>query len=173
MLFRSEGKRCGIHLIATFHRLRVQPLRRRVQPMWALERGNELDNEEVESKVRSITRLRQADACNITCPVEPYGPNNPVPEVRFFLFCFCLDFSSVESFCLTRILSQGRSSFVSLPPLMENGPHDEATVVEQDDDEDELPSPTRRVRKWRKTMKTMSRCRSGEDERMSTPWTLF
>ena len=29
---------------------------------------------------------------------------------------------------------------MSLPPLMENGPHDEATVVEQDDDEDEIPS---------------------------------
>ena len=29
---------------------------------------------------------------------------------------------------------------MSFPPLMENGPHDEATVVEQNDDEDELPS---------------------------------
>ena len=29
---------------------------------------------------------------------------------------------------------------MSLPPLMENGPHDEATVVEQDNDEDEIPS---------------------------------
>ena len=29
---------------------------------------------------------------------------------------------------------------MSFPPLMENGPHDEAIVVEQNDDEDELPS---------------------------------
>ena len=35
---------------------------------------------------------------------------------------------------------QGRSSLVSLPPLMENGPHDEATFLEEEGDEDDLPS---------------------------------
>ena len=72
------------------HRLRVQPLRRRAQPMWALERGNELDDDEVESKVRSITSLRQADTCNVKCPVEPYGPNNPVPGVSTLNSLFVL-----------------------------------------------------------------------------------
>jgi hypothetical protein len=81
-LLKSLGRETGgVHLIATFYRLRVQPLRARVQPMWAREGGDGLDDEEVESKVRSITRLRVADTCNVKCPVELYGPNKPVPEV--------------------------------------------------------------------------------------------
>ena len=89
MLFRSRESG-GVHLIATFYRLRVQPLRRRAQPMWAHETGDELDDDEVESKVRRITSLRTANTCNVKCPVEPYGPNNPVPEVSTLNFlCFC------------------------------------------------------------------------------------
>ena len=59
--------------------------------MWAREdAGNELDDDAVESKVRSITSLRAADPCNVKCPVEPYGPNNPVPEVSFVCFVLYL-----------------------------------------------------------------------------------
>ena len=103
-LLKSLGRETGgVHLIATFFKLRVQPLRSRVHPMWALEHGNELDDDEVESKVRSITSLRTADTCNVKCPVKPYGPNNPVPEVSFLLLCFCLVCSVKFFFCLTRI----------------------------------------------------------------------
>ena len=102
-LLKTLGRESGgVRLIATFFRLRVQPLRRRAQPMWARESGDELDDEEVESKVRSITSLRAADTCSVKCPVEPYGPNNPVPEVSV-LNLVRLDFSSVESSFLTRI----------------------------------------------------------------------
>ena len=102
-LLKTLGRESGgVHLIATFYRLRVQPLRRRAQPMWAHETGDEPDDEEVKSKVRSITSLRAADPCNVKCPVKPYGPNNPVPEVSV-LNLARLDFSSVESSCLTRI----------------------------------------------------------------------
>ena len=66
--------------------------------MWAREGGAELDDDEVESKVRSITSLRAADSCNVKCPVEPYGPNNPVPEVNFACFALVLYLLSVESF---------------------------------------------------------------------------
>lgn len=86
-LLKTLGRETGgVHLIATFYRLRVQPLRSRVQPMWARE-GEELDDEEVESKVRSITSLRAADPCNVKCPVEPYGPKNPLPEVSVVHCC--------------------------------------------------------------------------------------
>ena len=121
---------------------RSRPLRRRAQPMWARESGDEPDDEEVEAKVRSITSLRAADTCSVKCPVELYGPNNPVPEVNV-LNLVRLDFSSIESSFLTRIFGQGRSSFVSLPPLMENGPHAEAEVLKEvEEDDDELPSAT-------------------------------
>ena len=85
--------------------------------------------------------LRVADPCNVECPVEPYGPNNPVPEVSTLNSLFALLESKVfpES-TFSSSARQDRRAYVSLPPLMENGPHDEATVVEQDDDEDELPS---------------------------------
>jgi Putative gypsy type transposon len=96
-LLKSLGRETGgIHLIATFFRLRVQPLRSRVHPMWAREdAGNELDDDAVESKVRSITSLRAADPCNVKCPVEPYGPNNPVPEVSFVCFVLYLLLSNL------------------------------------------------------------------------------
>ena len=106
-LLKTLGRESGgVHLIATFYRLRVQPLHRRAQPMWALDHGDELDDDEVESKVRSITSLRAADTCNVKCPVRPYGPDNPVPEVSFLLFCFCLVCSVEIFFCLTRIFDR-------------------------------------------------------------------
>ena len=101
MLFRSKSlgrETGGVHLIATFYRLRVQPLRSRVQPMWAREGGDELGDDEVESKVRSITSLRAADPCNVKCLVEPYGPNNPVPEMSVVFFALVLHFLQSNRF---------------------------------------------------------------------------
>ena len=107
-LLKSLGRETGgIHLIATFFRLRVQPLRARDHPMWARDAaGDELDDDAVELKVRSITSLRAADPCNVKCPVKPYGPDNPVPEVSLLLFCFCLVCSVEIFFCLTRIFDR-------------------------------------------------------------------
>ena len=75
----------GVFLMATFLRLRVQPLAARPHPMWAAEGASiePLDDEEVETKVRSITNLRAADHCNVQCPVAAYGAANPIPEVSF------------------------------------------------------------------------------------------
>ena len=75
----------GVFLMATFFRLRVQPLGARPHPMWAVEgvSTEPLDDEEVEAKVRAITNLRVADICNVKCPVAAYGATNPVPEVMF------------------------------------------------------------------------------------------
>ena len=90
-LLKTLGRESGgVHLIATFFRLRVQPLRARPHPMWAAEGagGPQLDDEEVEFKVRSITSLRAADPCNVKCPIAAYGATNPVPEVSFYLVFF-------------------------------------------------------------------------------------
>ena len=88
-LGQEEG---GIHLIATFMRRQVQPLRACLHPMWADEGpsdpsrmfSTELSNEEVVQKVKSITSLRAADPCNVNCPITPYGVENRLPEVIFF-----------------------------------------------------------------------------------------
>ena len=92
-LLKTLGRESGgVHLIGTFFRLRVQPLRARPHPMWAHEvvGDPQPDDEEVELKVRSITSLRAADPCNVKCPVAVYGSTNPVPEVGFCLFPFLL-----------------------------------------------------------------------------------
>ena len=75
----------GIFLMATFFRLRVQPLAARPHPMWAAEGASiePLDDEGVEAKVRSITNLRAPDHCNVKCPVAAYGVANPIPEVGY------------------------------------------------------------------------------------------
>ena len=69
--------------MATFFRLRVQPLGALPHPMWEVEGVSDqpLDDEEVETKVRGITNLRVADLCNVKYPVAAYGAANPVPEV--------------------------------------------------------------------------------------------
>ena len=87
-LGQEEG---GIHLIATFVRRQIQPLRLQSHPLWADEGPSDpnrmfegdLEDDEVEKKVKSITSLRVADPCNVKCPVTPYGAENPLPEVMF------------------------------------------------------------------------------------------
>jgi len=113
-LLKTLGRETGgVHLMATFFRLRVQPLRARVHPMWAYEGVGdpdrtspiELDDEAVESKVRNITSLRAADPCNVKCPVELYSPSNLAPEVGCVFSEHWLVFLHVEFFCvLIRLL---------------------------------------------------------------------
>ena len=92
-LLKSLGKEVGgVHLIATFVRMQVQPLHARVHPMWKDEdpsdpsqtSSTELADEEVVPKVKAITSFQAADSCNIDCPVTPYGVNHQLPEVMFF-----------------------------------------------------------------------------------------
>ena len=97
-LTKTLGREAGgVFLMATFFRLRVQPLGARPHPMWAVQgvSTEPLDDEKVEAKVRSITNLRAADTCNVKCPVAAYGASNPVPEVSLGLFFFCLDSTCV------------------------------------------------------------------------------
>ena len=87
-LGQEEG---GVHLIATFVRMQVQPLRARLHPMWEDEGPSDpsrmsltmLTDEEVVQKVKAITSLRVADPCNINCPVTPYGVDKRLPEVCY------------------------------------------------------------------------------------------
>ena len=66
----------------------------------------------------------------------------PLPEVSLGLFSFCLCSTCVyfllDSTCVH--LLQGRSLLISLPPLPENGPDDESKFVEEEDDDEEIPS---------------------------------
>ena len=112
LLTRLGKESGGIHLIATFLRMQVQPLRARVHPMWEVQGVNDptrlssavLSDEEVMQKVRAITSLRAADPCNVKCPVVPYGSENPLPEVSSSLVCRHLCFAC---FSFTRIASFG------------------------------------------------------------------
>ena len=90
-MLKSLGKEAGgVHLIATFIKMQVHPLHARIDPMWEDEGPSdptrtssaELSDEEVIQKVKAITGLRAADACNINCPVTPYRVNNRLPEMR-------------------------------------------------------------------------------------------
>ena len=94
-LQKSLGKEAGgVHLIATFVKRLVQPLRARIHPMWKDQGASdptrmssvELNDEVVVQKVKAITSLVAADACNITCPIPPYGVERRLPAVSFLLF---------------------------------------------------------------------------------------
>ena len=126
-LGQEEG---GIHLIATFMRRQIQPLRLRSHPMWADEGpsdpnrmfASDLSDEEVVQKVKSITSLRVADPCNVKCPVTPYGADNRLPEVNvyirvYFLFLalYCLfEFCCVQMSLLCVLFRVTLSSVASL-----------------------------------------------------------
>ena len=83
------GSMTGVHLIATFVKMRVWPLRARAHLMWAYEgvqdssrmSTEELSKNELVAHVRSITSLRSSDPCNVDCPVTPYGAEKPLEEV--------------------------------------------------------------------------------------------
>ena len=90
-LLKSLGKEAGgVHLIVTFVKMQVQPLHSCIHSMWEDDGPSDpsrtssavLSDEEVVKKVKAITSLRAADACNIDCPVTPDGVNNRLPEVR-------------------------------------------------------------------------------------------
>ena len=91
-LGQEEG---GVHLIATFMRRQVQPLRARPHPMWANEgpsdpsrmSSTELTDKEVVQKVKAIMSLRAADPCNVGCPITPYGMDKQLPKVSNFFEC--------------------------------------------------------------------------------------
>ena len=103
LLTRIDGlldKVTGIHLIATFVKRRVWPLRARAHPMWEFEGAGdstrmspeELSRNELVNHVRHITNLTTGDKCDVDCPIEPYGAENPLPEV-------CLHFKSLPLVC--------------------------------------------------------------------------
>ena len=79
----------GVHLITTFVKMRVWPLRARAHPMWEYEGAlnvtrmnkDELSKSELVSHVRSITSTKSSEPCNVECPVIPYGAERPLEEV--------------------------------------------------------------------------------------------
>ena len=92
LLTRIDGlldKVTGIHLIATFVKRRVWPIRARAHPMWEYEGAGditrmnpeELSRSELLTHVRHITNLTTGDTCNVDCPVAPYGLENPLLKV--------------------------------------------------------------------------------------------
>jgi len=100
------GTVTGIHLIATFVKRRVWPIRARAHPMWEYEGASdstrmspeELSRNELLSHVRSITNLTQDKPCNVDCPVAAYGLENPLLEVR--MLCIMLAFRSCHSYAM-------------------------------------------------------------------------
>jgi len=88
----------GIHLIATFVKRRVWPIRARAHPMWEYAgaddvtrmHAEELSTNELLGQVRHITNLSSSHKCDVNCPIEPYGLENPLPEVCMLLMCFCI-----------------------------------------------------------------------------------
>ena len=84
----------GLHLISTFIKRDVQPLRARVHPMWefqGVQDPTRLTTEPlpskkaVEDRVRAITKLTKNDLCPLDCPVDPYDSEHPLPEVCILL----------------------------------------------------------------------------------------
>ncbi|KQJ81798.1 hypothetical protein BRADI_5g03162v3 [Brachypodium distachyon] len=78
----------GVHLIALFLKMRIQPLQARVHPMWSFEgpvdptrvNAEELSLSELESRVRRLTTLIDATPVKIDSSVVPYGPDRPREE---------------------------------------------------------------------------------------------
>src|SRR5664279_4755347 len=79
----------SIHLISTFIRRRVQPLQARVHGMWEYvgssdptrTREDELSRDELETRVRAITKLKANDPCHVKPPVAPFGEGRAPTEV--------------------------------------------------------------------------------------------
>ena len=91
------GNVTGAHLIATFVKMRVWLIRARAHPMWQYEgmldssrmSQEELSKNELVAHVRSITSIKSSDPCNADCPVTPYGPDKPLPEVSTTVCVIC------------------------------------------------------------------------------------
>ncbi|PNT67110.1 hypothetical protein BRADI_3g21094v3 [Brachypodium distachyon] len=78
----------GVHLLALFLKMRIQPLQARVHPMWSFEgpgdptrvNAEELSLNKLESRVRRLTTLIDATPGKIDSPVVPYGLDRPREE---------------------------------------------------------------------------------------------
>ena len=87
----------GPHLISTFIKRGVQPLRVRAHPMWVFQGAHDptrLAGEEalpsareVETRVRSITKLTAKDSCPLDCPVNAFDSGQPLTAVWSDLCC--------------------------------------------------------------------------------------
>jgi len=100
-LMKTAGREVsGLHLISTFIKRGVQPLRARAHPLWEFQglqdptrlRAGQplLPLDAVEKRVRSITKLTANDACPLDCPVDAFDTEHPVPEVNL---CFFVTFT--------------------------------------------------------------------------------
>ncbi|KQK04340.1 hypothetical protein BRADI_2g13072v3 [Brachypodium distachyon] len=75
----------GVHLIALFLRMRIQPLQARVHPMWSFEgpgdptrvNAEELYLNELESRVQRLTTLIDVTPGKIDSRVVAFGPDRP------------------------------------------------------------------------------------------------
>ena len=88
----------GLHLILTFIKRDVQPLRARVHPMWEFQGVQDPTRlttdplprkKAVEDRVRAITKLMKNDPCPLDCPMDPYDSEHPLPEVCVLLCRTC------------------------------------------------------------------------------------
>ena len=81
----------GFQIMATFIRRRVQPLQARAHGMWMYAGAadptrvstEDLSPTEVETRVKSLTKLTLGDDFLGTPPVAPYGADNQIPEINF------------------------------------------------------------------------------------------
>ena len=89
----------GTHLAAVFLKRRVQPLQARAEPMWTYKgasdtsrlRPEELSKNELESCLRSISKVKDSELIDLTPAVLPFCATNPPTMVsRKFLPLFCL-----------------------------------------------------------------------------------
>ena len=88
----------GLHLILTFIKRDVQPLRARVHPMWEFQGVQDPTRlttdplprkKAVEDRVRAITKLMKNDPCPLDCPMDPYDSEHPLPKVCVLLCRTC------------------------------------------------------------------------------------
>ncbi|KQJ82540.1 hypothetical protein BRADI_5g09553v3 [Brachypodium distachyon] len=77
----------GIHLIALFLKMRIQPLQARTHPMWSYMptdptqvNAEELTPEEVEERVARLTSSSVSSSASLDSPVVPYGLARPREE---------------------------------------------------------------------------------------------
>ena len=102
----------GVHLIATFVKMRVWPLCARAHPMWEYEGAldatrmskEELSKSELVSHVRFITSTKSSEPCNVDCPIDPYRAEKPLLEVSEPIECMISFYYFVMHLCDFRLL---------------------------------------------------------------------